>query len=144
MANKWTATPIPDKKVLIDLYNSGKTQKEVGLELGVSQKVIFSWFRKLNIISRIPVKRNQIGSNNSSWKGNDATYAAFHKRVESVRGKPMICMACGTQESNRFEWCNLTGKYEDTNDYMRMCCSCHRKYDKNRKNSSKHVRRTAK
>lgn len=144
MANRYTAFPIPAREEIESLYNVGKTQAEVGEHFGVSQKVVYKWFQKLSIKSRVPVKRNQLGPNNDSWKGGNATYAAFHKRVEATRGKPMICSACGTQEAKRFEWCNLTGKYEDVNDYLRMCVSCHRKYDKNRKGSSKHVRRTAK
>lgn len=145
MANKYTALKIPQKEQLENLYHFKMlSQAEIGKEYGTTQKVVFSWFRKLGIKSRIPKKRNQAGNNNSSWKGDKATYAALHKRVEVSRGKPCICMACGTQESTVYEWCNLTGRYQDVNDYMCMCRPCHRKYDKNRKNSSKHVPRTCK
>lgn len=145
MANKYTAIPIPPKKDLEYLYHDKcMSQSEVGANYGTTQKVVYSWFKKLGIKSRIPYKRNQKGENNSSWKGDNATYAALHYRVESQRGKPKICMACGTQDASVYEWCNLTGKYQDVNDYMRMCRKCHRKYDKNRKNSSKNVKRTTK
>lgn len=144
MANKYTAIKIPLKDNLQKLYDSGMSQKEVGNQYSVSQKVIFSWFKKLGIKSRVAAKRNQKKENNSSWKGNKATYAAFHYRVESERGKPCLCVICGSLEANIYEWANLTGKYEDTSDYMRMCRSCHRRYDKNRKNSSSHVKRTSK
>jgi len=47
----------------------------------------------------------------------------------------------------RYEWCNLTGKYEDIMDYARMCIPCHRKYDKKRReltgNNTVNVKRTA-
>jgi len=136
---------VPPKSDLERLYHEKKmSQFEVGQHYGTSQKVVFSWFKKLNISSRVAAKRNQNGQSNSSWKGSRATYSALHYRVEKERGKPKICMACGTQEAKRFEWCNLTGRYDDVSDYMRMCVPCHRKYDKNRKNSSKHVSRTAK
>ncbi len=125
-------------------FDKNMTQAEIGKEYGTTQKVVYSWFKKLNIKSRIPFKRNQKGEKNTSWKGSNATYAAFHKRVEVARGKPDICMGCGAQDAARFEWCNLTGRYDDVSDYMRMCIPCHRKYDKNRKNSSKHVKRTCK
>lgn len=144
MANKYTALPMPPKKDLEYLYQKGMTQSEIGRNYKTTQKVVFSWFRKLGIESRIPFKRNQNGPNNDSWKGDDATYAAFHYRVESQRGKPRLCMVCGDLQSKVYEWANLTGRYNDVNDYARMCRSCHRKYDKNRKNSSKHVKRTAK
>jgi len=144
MANKYTAMVVPPKEDLENLYfGEFKSQKEIGDIYGTTQKVVFSWFRKHGIKSRIPYKRNQEGENNSSWKGNNATYSAFHYRVESQRGKPNFCEACGTMEATVFEWCNLTGKYEDVMDYARFCRKCHRKYDKNRPNSSKNVKRTA-
>ena len=134
MANKYTALPIPPKKDLESLYfGDFKTQSEIGEVYGTSQKVVYTWFKKLGIKSRIPFKRNQKGANNHSWKGDNATYAAFHYRVEVARGKPHFCEACGTMEVKRYEWCNLTGKYGDVMDYARMCVSCHRKYDKKRR-----------
>jgi len=144
MGNKYVFTKLPPKKELESLYVNGMSQTELGVNYGVSQKVIHSWFKKLEIKSRVAAKRNQTGERNSSWKGSDATYAAFQKRVETARGKPNICAACGDMDKPIYEWCNLTGKYDDVSDYMRMCRSCHRKYDKNRKGSSKNVKRTAK
>lgn len=145
MANKWTALPTPPKKDLENLYHTqGMSQVEIGKNYGTTQKVVFSWFKKLGIKSRVAFKRNQRGPNNHYWKGDEATYAAFHHRVESQRGKPKLCMVCGNLNAPVYEWANLTGRYEDVNDYTRMCRPCHRAYDKNRKNSSRHVKRTAK
>lgn len=145
MANKYTALPMPPKTDLEKYYfDQYKTQAEIAEIYSTSQKVIFSWFKKLGIKSRIPFKRSQSKEKNSSWKGDDATYSALHYRVEKERGKPSVCQACGTMDANIYEWANLTGRYQDTSDYMRMCRSCHRKYDKNRKNSSNHVSRTKK
>ncbi len=142
MGNKYTFIPIVPKEILEKYYYEDlKSQTEIASILNVSQKVIFSWFKKLGIKSRVAAKRNQTGENNSSWKGNNATYSAFHYRVETQRGKPHYCSACGSMDANRFEWANLTRKYEDVNDYARMCIPCHRKYDKNRPNSSKNVKR---
>lgn len=137
--------PVPPKKDLEYLYHEkGMSQEEVGANYGTTQKVVYSWFRKLGIKSRIPFKRNQFGPNNDSWRGDSATYAALHYRVEKQRGKPKLCMVCGNLNAKRYEWANLTGRYEDVNDYARMCVPCHRAYDNNRKNSSKHVRKHAK
>lgn len=134
MANKYTALKIPEKKILEELYHvKYMTQKEIGVYFNTTQKVVHSWFKKLEIKSRVPYKRNQYGENNSSWKGPNATYAAFHYRVESKRGKPHFCEACGDMDSKRYEWANLTGKYDDVMDYSRMCVSCHRKYDSKRR-----------
>ena len=132
MANKYTAHPIPSKQYLESLYfNENMTQEEVGKELGVTQKVVFGWFKKLGIKSRVAKKRNQWRENNSSWKHNQATYAAYHYRVEAKRGKPSLCEVCETTKAKRFEWANINGKYEDTKDYVRMCKSCHARFDGN-------------
>jgi len=148
MANKYTAMEMPPKEDLENLYHGEfKSQQEIGIIYGTTQKVVHSWFKKLGIKSRVPYKRDQRGDKNNSWKGNDATYAAYHYRVEKQRGKPYFCEACGTMDANRYEWCNLTGQYENIMDYARMCVSCHRKYDKKRREltgqNTINVKRTA-
>ena len=132
MANKYTALKVPPKKDLESLYYGDfRSQKEIGEVYGTTQKVVFSWFRKHNIKSRIPYKRNQTGENNTSWKGDKATYAALHYRVSSARGKAEFCDVCGeTDLSLRYEWANMTGNYTDVNDYKSMCCSCHKIHDR--------------
>jgi hypothetical protein len=73
--------------------------------------------------------------NNCLWKGNNAGYYAFHKRVQLKRGKPFYCEICGKKNKNAiYEWANLTGNYSDVNDYKRMCKHCHVKYDNERRN----------
>jgi len=77
----------------------------------------------------------KIGSNASAWKGDDATYKPLHARVSKQRGKPQFCEICKTTDKKkRYEWANLTGKYADIMDYKRMCESCHKKYDNQRRN----------
>jgi len=68
---------------------------------------------------------------NSNWKGDNATnLTTFHKRVENELGKPNKCEICGrTDKDTVYDWGNLTGNYNDINDYKRMCRSCHKKYD---------------
>lgn len=114
-------------QLAIALYQGGSTVAEV-------QQALPPGFKAQRILERhLPnrrraVKRDQLGSANSSWKGADAGYKALHLRVAARRGKPSRCERCGTTRG-RFEWANLTGKYDDVNDYERMCVSCHRKYD---------------
>jgi hypothetical protein len=141
MANKYTAKPIPAKEILEKLYyDDFLSQTEIGTKFDTTQKVVYSWFKKLGIKSRIPYKRFQKGDKNNSWKGEDATYSAFHIRVEKARGKPHYCSVCGTMDVQRYEWANLTGRYSDLMDYARMCVSCHRKYDiKRRKGTNKNT-----
>ncbi|TGD82852.1 hypothetical protein [Hymenobacter wooponensis] len=131
MANQHTATPVPARELLMQMYHEqGLSQKEVGEALGVSQKVVFAWLKKLEIPARVAAKRNQRGEANHMWKAGDASYTAFHHRVESLRGKPMRCEVCGTEdESANYDWANLTGNYQDPQDYKRMCRSCHRQFD---------------
>lgn len=126
------------------LYESGMIQEEVAIELGTTQKVIYNLFKRNDYEARIAAKRNQSGENNSTWKGNKATYAALHYRVEAQRGKPQECSVCErTDNGTCYEWANLTGNYWDVTDYSRMCRKCHRAYDKERTGSSKHVPKKA-
>jgi len=140
MGNKYTFLPLPPKEDLESLYfGDFKSQKEIAEVYGTTQKVVFSWFRKLGIKSRIPYKRNQERQNNSSWKGNDATYAALHYRVISAKGRPKKCEICGTtDESKLYDWA-CVGDYKNIDDYKRMCRSCHWKYDKVGNNFPNHL-----
>lgn len=115
------------------LYEAGHTQDEIGAQLGLSQKVIWKLMINHDIPRRPRIPRNQSGANNGNWKGNKADYAAMHKRVEAARGKPAHCSVCDTTKPTRYEWANLTGRYDDMHDYVRMCVSCHRRFDHRRR-----------
>ena len=127
MVNQYTCMPVPDKKELQDMYDVGYTQREIGLEFGVTQKVVWQWFKKLGIKSRVPRNTKQNGADNPSWKGDDAGYAAMHYRLKKERGLANRCEVCN--DGQYFEWANLTGDYGNVNDYKMMCKSCHAKYD---------------
>jgi len=117
------------------LYKEGLSQTEIANMLGVTQKVIWRHMKNHGIESRIAMKRNQRGTFNHMWKGESASYKAFHQRLKKNRGvaKDFGCSACGTHDpSKSYDWANLTGKYFDMDDYAPMCRSCHRKYDKQR------------
>jgi len=77
------------------------------------------------------MKGKQIMDENPNWKGDNATNnTTFHKRIGGLFGKPCICAICGTTDKDKtYDWACLTGKYEDINDYKRLCRSCHKKYD---------------
>lgn len=109
-------------------YNSFKTQDEIGNIFQVSQKVIWRFMKRHGIKARIPAKRDQRGEKNSSWKGNNVSYKAFHQRVRSVRGNPTECIKCNTTEG-RLEWASISKQYHDLNDYQAMCVPCHRNHD---------------
>lgn len=99
-----------------DMYlNKGMTVAEV-------QAALPPGYKAQRIIERhVPVrrpaaKRHQSGTANHMWKGDDAGYSALHLRVYAARGRPTACSRCGTTDSD-LEWANLTGHYEDINDY---------------------------
>ena len=124
-----------------EMYAFGRTQAEIATELGVSQKVIWRLMVRHAIAARVAAKREQSGASNHAWRGDDAKYAALHLRVQSLRGTPSLCAHCGTTSAKRFEWASLTGKYEDVDDYVRLCVSCHHKMDGHVRNLGGHAKR---
>ncbi len=68
------------------------------------------------------------------WKGELAGKSAKHKWLDNHFGKPQICENphC-LKKSKVFEWCLKRGGSYSRNrkDYLRLCRSCHRKYDWN-------------
>lgn len=114
-----------------DMYESGKTISEIQREIrGIKVQNVIS---RYGIETRSTAKRNQLGERNDSWKGDNASYTAFHLRVYKARGKPSECSVCGVSTPGRYEWANLSGHYEDINDYARMCVTCHKSYDARRR-----------
>jgi len=113
-----------------ELYLSGMTQCEIGERLGVSQKVIWKLMVRHGLKARVAAKRDQSGEKNSSWKGDLAGYHAFHRRLYAARGKPTKCEVCGCDDPQKnYDYANLSGRYQDMEDFMPMCRSCHWKYD---------------
>lgn len=123
------------------LYASGMSQDEIALALGVSQKIIWKLMRRHGIERRPQIKRDQRGKKNASWKADRASYAAMHLRVQTARGTPSLCDECGTTESPRFEWASISKRYDDVNDYKRLCCSCHHKMDGHVRNLGSYAKR---
>jgi hypothetical protein len=80
------------------------------------------------------------GPSNATWLGDDIGYSASHARIYSHRGKPDLCVACGTSRG-RFHWalnhdrCPMPleapeGPYSpDPDDYIAMCVPCHKAMD---------------
>jgi len=140
MANKYTKTKVDIKKV-IQLYESGMTQAEVAEEMGLTQKIIWARLKEVGYICRVAKKRDQAREKNSSWKGSNVGYSAFHFRIRALRGRPKKCEQCKTTDIKKtYDWANLTGKFDDPKDYKRLCRSCHFKMDKVILNI-KHMRR---
>jgi hypothetical protein len=131
MANQYTFRPLCAKDELIQLYVEQRwSQTEIAMKFEVSVRKVQGNMRRFGIKPRGAAKRDQTGPKNSRWKGVAGDYKALHLRVYSARGAPKHCERCGlSDESRRYEWANLTGRYEDPSDYRRLCVSCHRKFD---------------
>lgn len=73
------------------------------------------------------------GDKHKKWKGAEAGYMPIHQWVGRSKGKPSYCEHCGSVEKGKhvkYEWANIDHKYErNLDDYIRLCTSCHRKYD---------------
>ncbi len=78
------------------------------------------------------------GPLHGSWKGDDAGYAGIHKRARARL--PRVCVHCGATRNleaalihgRATKFSRQGRRYStDTNDYVRLCKSCHRKYDGN-------------
>jgi hypothetical protein len=55
---------------------------------------------------------------------------SLHSRINKIKGKPKKCEFCGTETAKKYEWANIEHKnYNYVNSYIRLCLSCHRKYD---------------
>ena len=131
MSNQHTyKPPLTKEQLLHDYLTLGMSQCEIAAKWGTSQKVIWKAMRNFDIKARVAAKRNQKGCKNSSWKGTEAGYKALHLRVGREFGKPQKCDRCGTEDpSKSYDWANISGRYHDLRDYIRLCRSCHWKMD---------------
>lgn len=65
-------------------------------------------------------------------------YAIMHKRLIRELGQPRECEYCGSVTAKKFEWAftgsghgdGILAYSENLEDYIRLCTSCHRKFDR--------------
>jgi len=77
------------------------------------------------------------GKDAAHWKGNKIGYQGVHQWLRRNYGQPKECEWCNGKNAKRFEWANIYHSFKrDRADYIRLCKSCHSKYDhpKNRTN----------
>ena len=83
-----------------------------------------------------------VGDKNPIWRGDIVGYGALHDWLKRWFGKPNFCEHCGTRTAKKFEWANISKRYRrDRNDWLRLCASCHHKYDDSRKKMWATIRR---
>lgn len=69
----------------------------------------------------------------SNWKGDDVKYIGLHNWVRKHLGIPDTCKICGKNglSGYKIHWANKGHTYKrNLDDWIRLCCSCHQKYDK--------------
>jgi len=83
--------------------------------------------------------KNELAPN---WKGDDVGKSQVHKWLDANYGKPNLCEGENCRgNSNVYEWCLKDEKDygKDRNNFLRLCRSCHRKYDWNKEKTIKAV-----
>lgn len=79
---------------------------------------------------RKKISEARLGDKSHFWKGEKAQYVAKHAKISKLKGRGRKCEHCGTETAKRYEWSNKDHKYSrNPDDYQRLCCSCHYKYD---------------
>lgn len=69
------------------------------------------------------------GENHWFWKGDKVGYKSLHEWVYRKYGKPKICEKCGAIKN--LEWALGNKKQSrDLKDWIQLCRSCHKRYDK--------------
>ena len=67
-----------------------------------------------------------------SWKGDKVGYYGLHSWVRKKLGQPTKCRHCDKDglKGLKIHWANKSHEYKrDLNDWLRLCVSCHKKYD---------------
>lgn len=93
----------------------------------IAQKKRFEWDTPKNKGKKMP---EITGENNYLWKGEAVGIKNLHHWVKRHKGKPSLCEHCGTTIAKAYDWANIDHKYRRRlEDFIRLCRSCHRKYD---------------
>ena len=75
----------------------------------------------------------QTESNHPRWKGAKTSYRSLHKWVQKHLGKPHYCEICQRDDlpHRSYHWANKSRTYKRIiEDWIRLCASCHKEYDK--------------
>lgn len=81
------------------------------------------------------------GKNAPNWKGDKVSKSGIHLWLNKNYGKPKECEHCGEKDI-KCDWANTNNhKYRRRRkDFIRLCVSCHRKYDMTEKKKKKAVK----
>lgn len=126
-------------------FKKGQKPWNTGKKLTKEHRLKLSLAKKGKIPPCTYTRRNYVGKNNPAygknycpdekhwnWKGEDVGYDALHDWIKRKLGQPTKCEECGKDGLTRHKihWANVDHEYKrDLKDWLRLCSSCHRKYD---------------
>lgn len=117
---KWTE----ERKLAARLLRLGKPRPA-----HVIEAMSKTWFKK-GCVSLNKGKDGLKNELNPAWKGDNVGYISLHKWVYRHRGSPKKCEHCLSEEKKNYHWANKSHEYKrDLDDWIRLCVSCHKKYD---------------
>jgi len=94
-----------------------KPKRKVGWKLSEETK------NKMSVAHR--------GNKSYKWKGSDVSYNGLHRWIRGSFGRPNYCEHCKKIDKKQYEWASINHTYtRERKDYIRLCQSCHIKYDK--------------
>jgi len=74
------------------------------------------------------------GQRPHNWIDGNVNYDTLHHWVSNHLGKLKKCEMCGDTSNRKYAWANKSGKYKrDLSDWLRLCYSCHKIYDNQRR-----------
>jgi hypothetical protein len=99
-------------------------------KMPVSKGGTHTWGDKI-AKSMIGNTNSKIGKDHWRWTGNSCGYGGKHSWMVRHFGSPNYCEHCRKSDKKSYDWANISGEYKrDKNDWLRLCKSCHKKYDR--------------
>jgi hypothetical protein len=118
-----------ETKQKISESRKGKTAWNKGIKGGIA------WNKGINQSEETKQKISETLKGHIPWNkgtlGECGSYKAVHQWVKSILGRPLHCEHCGKDDVKAtYHWANKDHQYRlKLDDYMRLCVSCHLKYD---------------
>lgn len=95
-----------------------------------SKKCYWVSIKGVRFCHEYEIRKGQRLSPKTEFKGNSKSYYALHEWIRRHFPKISKCEFCFTETAAKYEWANKSHQYKrDTEDWIRLCVPCHRKYD---------------
>ena len=86
--------------------------------------------KRLSKEHRAKISFSLLGEKSPFWKGDSAGIKPKHAWIKRMRGTPSYCEHCKRTDKKQYDWANVDHKYKRVlSDWLRLCTTCHRKYD---------------